>query len=136
VTIDMHMSKARRALTSARLLHRDGDTDGACNRAYYAMFDAATAALLAVCPGIGSERIRTHNGLISAFGEHLVKTGRLHAALGRALNQVERVRLLADYTGEEVDAAKAAWTIEQADGFIAAVAALIEPAVPPDARGD
>ena len=41
------MAKAFRAAASARLLLEAGDTDGACNRAYYAMFDAARAALLA-----------------------------------------------------------------------------------------
>jgi uncharacterized protein (UPF0332 family) len=40
------MDKARRAATSARLLLDMGDLDGACSRAYYAMFDAARAALL------------------------------------------------------------------------------------------
>ena len=41
------MAKASRACVSARLLLDAGDVDGACNRAYYAMFDAACAALLA-----------------------------------------------------------------------------------------
>ena len=39
------MLKAQRALSSAQTLLNDGDVDGACNRAYYAMFDAARAAL-------------------------------------------------------------------------------------------
>ena len=39
------MAKADRALASAKLLLDSGDVDGACNRAYYAMFDAARAAL-------------------------------------------------------------------------------------------
>ncbi len=34
------IAKAGRALESARLLQNAGDVDGACNRAYYAMFDA------------------------------------------------------------------------------------------------
>jgi uncharacterized protein (UPF0332 family) len=41
------MVKAMRAADSAQLLLDAGDVDGACNRAYYAMFDAARAALLA-----------------------------------------------------------------------------------------
>jgi uncharacterized protein (UPF0332 family) len=41
------MSKAVRACESARVLLDLNDVDGACNRAYYAMFDAARAALLA-----------------------------------------------------------------------------------------
>ena len=40
------MRKAERALASARVLLQDGDAEGACNRAYYAMFDAARAALM------------------------------------------------------------------------------------------
>lgn len=40
------IAKANRALASAKLLLDSGDVDGACNRAYYAMFDAARAALL------------------------------------------------------------------------------------------
>lgn len=44
---DALMSKARQAVKSAQVLLAEGDVDGACNRAYYAMFDAARAALLA-----------------------------------------------------------------------------------------
>lgn len=43
---DVLTGKAERAITSARLLLDAGDIDGAINRAYYAMFDAAKAALL------------------------------------------------------------------------------------------
>ena len=39
--------KALIAASSAQILLDAGDVDGACNRAYYAMFDAARAALLA-----------------------------------------------------------------------------------------
>jgi uncharacterized protein (UPF0332 family) len=39
------MAKAWQAGTSARVLLENGDMDGACNRAYYAMFEAARAAL-------------------------------------------------------------------------------------------
>ena len=41
------MAKAIQAAASAKVLLDTGDSDGACNRAYYAMFDAARAALLA-----------------------------------------------------------------------------------------
>ncbi|MGS0742314.1 HEPN domain-containing protein [Glaciimonas sp. GG7] len=42
--------KAHRAIASAQVLHNIGDIEGACNRAYYAMFDAAKAALLKINP--------------------------------------------------------------------------------------
>ena len=47
VTVAAYMEKAERALDEARLLSREKKTEGACNRAYYAMHDAAHAALLA-----------------------------------------------------------------------------------------
>ncbi len=73
-----------------------GDPDGACNRAYYAMFDAARSALLASGAPVEPEVARTHNGLISAFSLHLVKAGRVPVELGRSLNKVEDLRLIAD----------------------------------------
>jgi uncharacterized protein (UPF0332 family) len=42
------MAKAMQAAESAQALLDREDADGACNRAYYAMFEAARAALLAV----------------------------------------------------------------------------------------
>ena len=43
-----YMRKAARALDEARLLLREQATEGTCSRAYYAMHDAAHAALIAV----------------------------------------------------------------------------------------
>lgn len=117
--------KAIRALMSARLLLANGDIEGACNRAYYAMFDAAHAALLRSGALINPAEIRTHSGLIGAFGKHLVKPGLTSTELGRALNQVERIRLLADYTGEAIDTDKAVWAINQADTFLKSLASTI-----------
>ncbi|EGV19288.1 HEPN domain-containing protein [Thiocapsa marina] len=122
---DAGINKARRALVSARLLLADGDTDGACNRAYYAMFDTATVALIATQPDIRPEMIRTHRGLIASFGQHLVTTGQVDIELGRILNQVERIRLLADYTGEPIDIEKAIWAVDQADHFIRKLVVVI-----------
>ena len=67
------IDKAERALASARLLLADGDTDGATNRAYYAMFDAATAALVWAGAVTVQTLPKTHSGLISAFGLVLSK---------------------------------------------------------------
>lgn len=115
------MVKARRAAESARLLLEAGDVDGACNRAYYAMFDAARAALLASGAPVEAEVARTHSGLISAFSLHLVKTGRVALHLGKALNRVEEIRLAADYRGDRVDPQHAQWAVEQASAFVAAM---------------
>ncbi len=112
------MQKADRALASARLLLDAGDTDGACNRSYYAMFDAARAALSGEDT---AETARTHGGLIAAFGLQLVKPGRLPRELGRMLNRAEEVRLLADYTGGSVEPAEAREALSQAENFVEAV---------------
>lgn len=121
------MDKASRASASARLLLNAGDVDGACNRAYYAMFDAARAALLWSGGQVSSTVAKTHSGLISAFSLHLVKTGRLSVELGKTLNRAAEIRMIADYTGDEVTADKARWVIDQAELFIEVVQREIAP---------
>lgn len=122
------MLKAERAARSAKLLLQAGDADGACNRAYYAMFDAARAALLACNAPTPAEVARTHGGLISAFSLHLVKSGRVPVELGRALNRAEEIRLIADYRGDSVEPEQAAWTVEQAERFVQAMRSEFMPA--------
>lgn len=118
------MAKANRALASAKLLLDSGDVDGACNRACYAMFDAARAALLTTNAPVPAEVARTHSGLIAAFSLHLVKPGKVAIEHGRSLNKVEDLRLIADYRGDPVTLENAAWALEQANNFLAAVQAL------------
>lgn len=118
------MAKAQRALASAKLLLDSGDVDGACNRAYYAMFDAARAALLSIHAPVPAEVARTHSGLITAFSLHLVKPGLVAVEHGRSLNKVEDLRLIADYRGDPVTLENAAWALEQAQGFLQTVQAL------------
>jgi uncharacterized protein (UPF0332 family) len=113
-----YMSKAQRTLSAAHSLLRDGDTEGACNRAYYAMFNAAHAALLAADIDAPDGGYKTHNGLIGAFGKHLVSSGQVNAELGRAINQVQRLRQIADYVGDPPSLADATWAVEQADAFV------------------
>jgi uncharacterized protein (UPF0332 family) len=115
------LGKANRAAASARLLLDAGDVDGACNRAYYAMFDAARAALLASQAPVEAEVARTHGGLIAAFSLHLVKTGKVSVDLGRTLNRAEEVRLVADYRGDSVDREHADWMIIEARSFVDAI---------------
>ena len=121
ITPAVYMEKAARALSGARLLLGAGDSEGACNRAYYAMFDAAHAALLAVRTDISEGSTKTHRGLISAFGKHLVQAAHVAPEFGMALNKVERLRRLADYTGDPVSPADATWAVGQAEAFVEAM---------------
>lgn len=123
-------AKADRAAASAKLLLDAGDTDGACNRAYYAMHDAARAALLAAGASPEPEAVRTHSGLISAFSLHLVKPGSVSIDLGRAFNRVEEIRLIADYRSDAVDRSQAAWAVDQAAAFVEAMRSKFLPPAP------
>lgn len=122
LTPEVLIAKADTAASSARSLLELGDTDGAANRAYYAMFDAARAALLAsgLAP-MASDVSRTHSGLIGAFGQFLVKNGRVPRDLGRLLNRAHEIRQIADYTGDSVEPADASLLVQQAAIFVAAM---------------
>ena len=65
--------KANTALSSAKFLLESGDADRACNRAYYTMFDAARAALMAFQKSDEVLTIKTHSELISHFSLQLFK---------------------------------------------------------------
>ena len=108
------MTKAHRALASAHKLLQDNDSDGACNRAYYAMFDAARAALLASKALVPPEIAKTHSGLIAAFSLHLVKPGLFPIELGKSFNKAEDLRLVADYKGDPISAEDSLWVVQQA----------------------
>lgn len=124
------MHKACRALSSANLLLADKDVEGACNRAYYAMFNAAHAALLWTNAHANLVKTKTHSRLINAFGLYLVKPGHVPAEFGHSLNEVERVRRLADYIGGDLAFEKAALSVRQAQAFVQAVKAKFAPYFP------
>ncbi len=65
----MYLGKAERSLAAARILLRENETEGACNRAYYAMFAAAHAALWAAGAREDGAIIKTHSGLVAAFAQ-------------------------------------------------------------------
>lgn len=88
------LDKARREIRSARMLLDDDDPDGAVNRAYYAMFHAATAALAS-----HGEICSTHAGVISRFSALFVQSGKIPKELGRAINLAEKARPEVDYSG-------------------------------------
>jgi len=123
-TIGHLLRKATRANLSAQLLLEAGDVDGACSRAYYAMFDAARAALLMVDEAASAGSYKTHAGVLGRFSEQLVKTGRVPVELGRTLRRAETARVLADYREASVDEPDAARIVEEARDFVMKIKAL------------
>ena len=115
------MAKALRAAASARVLLDTGDVDGACNRAYYAMFDAARAALLAS----GAEVGKTHKGVLNAFSDRFVKNGPVTKEMGRLLKHAETFRYVADYEDITVEGGDALQMVQHAETFVAAIRTII-----------
>ncbi|MBC7262497.1 MAG: HEPN domain-containing protein, partial [Chloroflexi bacterium] len=77
---------------SARILLQEGDYESSVSRAYYAMFYSVQALLLTRNLSFAS-----HKGVISAFGEHFIKTGLFPTEMGRELNRAFEKRQLGDY---------------------------------------
>lgn len=86
------IDKANRYIKSAKLLLDDGDYESAVSRIYYAMFFCTEAALLTKNLSFSS-----HKGVISAFGEHFIKTGIFDKKLGKELHRAFEKRQLGDY---------------------------------------
>ena len=118
MTPGTYFDKAEQACASAQLLFDAGDLSGACNRAYYAMFNAARAALLASGVTVSDEVAKTHSGLLSIFSLSLVKTGQLPIEFGRQLKQASQMRILSDYKGGPLNAEEAKHQLVQAEMFV------------------
>jgi len=90
--VEWLLKRAERYLRSAELLLKEGDYESTVSRVYYAMFYSAEALMLTCDLTFSS-----HKGIISAFGEHFIKTGIFPKELGRELNRAFEKRQLGDY---------------------------------------
>jgi len=86
------IQRANRYLKSAEILLKEKDYESSVSRTYYAMFYSAQAMLLTKNLSFSS-----HKGVISAFGEHFVKTGIFPKEMGRELNRAFEKRQIGDY---------------------------------------
>jgi uncharacterized protein (UPF0332 family) len=118
-------SKAQGAARSARLLAAEGDPNGAANRAYYAMFNAARAALEART-NLDIVDVRRHSAVLQLFSLHIVRAGLVDPSISRALNEVFNVRAIAGYDEEAVSPTDAGELIESMDAMLAAVEPLLK----------
>jgi len=86
------IERAKKYLKSAEILLKEEDYESSVSRTYYAMFYSAQAMLLTKGLSFSS-----HKGVISAFGEHFVKTGIFPKEMGRELNRAFEKRQIGDY---------------------------------------
>jgi len=90
--INSLIERAKKYLKSAEMLLEEGDYESSVSRTYYAMFYSAQAMLLTKNLSFSS-----HKGVISAFGEHFVKTDIFPKEMGRELNRTFEKRQMGDY---------------------------------------
>lgn len=83
---------ARERVESAEALLKIGNYRDAMSRAYYAFFDAASAALLT--KGLVP---KTHHGLTVLFDRHFIKKKKVPTEMGRWLIKAKQAREEADY---------------------------------------
>ena len=119
--IETLMSAAEDSITGARVLHESGLFGFAASRAYYAMFYAASAALLT--KGLTFSR---HSGVISAFGHHFAGVGILPRELHTTFSEAQDLRHLGDYGLEPFPESTAADQLENARRFVDAVRGHLE----------
>ena len=121
-TIDGYLASTDEALTAAKLLLDARLWNDASNRAYYAMFNAASAAVV-FC---GVEDIRSHRALIGLFGRHVAYERGVEPVYRRDLEAAFKVRLRADYEhGFHVDEPAARTLVQTAERFIARIRAFV-----------
>lgn len=101
--IEEHLRIAEDRYRAAELLVKNAMNEDAIARIYYAMFHATTAILLH-----HDIQRSSHQALISAFGQHLVKTGILPRGFQRLLQDAFDSRMDADYGTHMAFSAKTA----------------------------
>lgn len=108
------LDKAQRSIAAAQTLREQGFYDFAVSRAYYAMFYVAEVLL-------DQERLTfsSHAAVISAFGQHLARPGKVPAEFHRQLIDAEALRTRADYqASSNLSKEDADTLISQAQSFL------------------
>lgn len=90
------LEQAHQTLEAAKLLFDNGYFRDTASRAYYSMLYVAEAFLSET-----DARIRSHQGIILAFGRDVANAGRAPVEYHRKLIDAERLRNKADYRHQE-----------------------------------
>ena len=112
--VQKHLQSAEMFLKESEHLFSGGFNNGTVGRAYYAMFHAATAALLAK----DIERT-SHHAIISAFGEFISKPSLVDEKFHKYIIEAFMLRNDCDYLAPfEVDETQASSTLQRAKEFV------------------
>ena len=117
---ERYLHKARESLASAQAGVRDKRRNSAANRAYYAAFQAAVAALIAF--DIRPKENWEHNFVASQFSGKLIwRRKAFSTELKSTLARLFDVRIDADYGSDPVSATKSERCVRIAETFVTAV---------------
>ncbi len=120
--IQRHLAQAVECIEDAQVLLDHDRLAAVVTRAYYAMFHAATAALLGE-----DARRSSHRGLLSVFGERLVKTNRIHREFFEHFREAFERRQQADYEPlTDIDRQSAQESLSRAIDFVDACRRLLD----------
>ena len=125
MTPEQYLKRAYQRLHATHVLLEDGAFEDACNRAYYAVFEATRAALAAV----GQPVPKTHRGLNSQFHAHVVRIHRQYISddIAQSLSKLEDIRLMADYMDKPPHPEQAQEAFNMAKAFVNAIQSTFLP---------
>jgi uncharacterized protein (UPF0332 family) len=131
--VQTYLKLAGEKLVVARDLLNLGHYRDVVARAYYTMFYAAKAALLTV----GAGGVPRHTGVVSFFGKHFARTGKVDRRYGTILARALYDRIAADYEVEfEASRDLARRSIADAEDFLAKAREIVAEVVGSEERGD
>jgi uncharacterized protein (UPF0332 family) len=113
--IRQYLAKAHQVLDAGRLACEHQDYITAVNRAYYTIFYAANALL-------ASEQLERskHSGVLAAFRQHFVKTGRIEPEYSDYYGATMDERMEGDYDADNfLDQVTAERALARAEQFLA-----------------
>lgn len=120
--VRIYMERAREMLDVAALNWREGYYGSAINRAYYAIFYAANGLL--ATQGLARSK---HSGVVAAFRQHFVKSGKIEGGYSRIYERVMDDRQLTDYDVEaSMDSDRARTDLDDAQRLVDRVEALLQ----------
>ncbi|MBI1924956.1 HEPN domain-containing protein [Candidatus Poribacteria bacterium] len=111
--ITIFKEKALENLAVAEWTFENGHYNACANRAYYAMFQAALAALASVGI-IPKTEIIDHRWVQGTFARELTSRRKMFPGMGSYLNDVRLVRDIADYRPEKVNQRRASQVLRVA----------------------
>jgi uncharacterized protein (UPF0332 family) len=125
---DDDLRKANEFYTVARLCFEQGYYNSCANRAYYAMYRAAFAALKKFVSSAIIPEPSNHKGLIGKFTNELIHRRKVFPSqFGDYLHKNLQARIIGDYKLDDVSQRDARRCLNYAQEFLAKVEEVVKP---------